>query len=247
MMLRALLVDDESLARDRLGRLLQRHPDVEVVGEAADGLEAISRIDELRPDLVFLDIQMPEMDGLDLAASMPDGGPAIVFVTAFDAHAIRAFELAAVDYLLKPIAPDRLRASLERVRRSNAAARGAAEAVLSRLEDRPRRMAVRCGAKYVVFDSERVAAVLAQDHYATIFVDDRELLSDESLDKLMAKLDARHFLRVHRGAILNVRLVRELQQEGDRKYVALVTGAAEARVPVSRERLDELKTRLGIV
>jgi two-component system response regulator LytT len=107
-------------------------------------------------------------------------------------------------------------------------------------------MAVRSGAKYEVFDVERIAAIVAQDHYATIWVDDRELLSDETLDKLMKKLDKERFLRVHRGAILNVGLVRELQQEGDRKYVALVAGARGTRVPISRDRLDEVKARLGI-
>ncbi len=246
MTLRTLLVDDEPPARDRLRRLLSGHSDVEVVGEAGNGLEALEKIDELRPDILFLDIQMPEMDGLEVAASMPDTGPAVVFTTAFDAHAIRAFELAAVDYLLKPVAKDRLRASLDRVRASTTTSREAAEGVLSKLPRHGRRMAVRFGTKYVVFDSERIAAILAQDHYATILVDDRELVSDESLDKLMKRLDGRQFLRVHRGAILNVSLVRELQQEGDRKYVALIAGAAGARVPISREKLDELKQRLGI-
>lgn len=246
MVLRTLLVDDEAPARDRLRRLLSGHPDVEIVGEAGNGVEALEMIDELSPDLVFLDIQMPEMDGLDVAASMADEGPAVAFVTAFDAHAIRAFELAAVDYLLKPVTKDRLRASLERVRASKSPSRGRAEAVLSKLESRGRRMAVRSGARYVVFDSERIAAIIAQDHYATILVDGRELLSDESLDKFMKRLDVHRFMRVHRGAILNVGLVRELVQEGDRKFVALVDGAAGARVPVSRDSLGELKSRLGI-
>src|SRR6266542_812748 len=117
MTLRTLLVDDEPPARDRLRRLLSGHSDVEVVGEAGNVLEALEKIDELRPDILFLDIQMPEMDGLEVAASMPDTGPAVVFTTAFDAHAIRAFELAAVDYLLKPVAKDRLRASRPSSRR----------------------------------------------------------------------------------------------------------------------------------
>jgi two-component system LytT family response regulator len=245
-MIRTLLVDDEPPARDRLRRLLKDHADVECVGEACNGLEALDRVDELTPDLVFLDVQMPEMNGLEVAASIPKPGPAVVFATAYDAHAIRAFDLAAVDYLLKPIAKDRLRVSLERVRGSRVAGADLAQAVLSRMGARNQRMAVRSGAKYVVFDTDRIAAILAQDHYAAILVDGRELLSEDSLDKLMHRLTGERFLRVHRGAILNVTFVQELLQEGDRKYVAILAGAAGTRVPVSREKLDELKARLGI-
>ncbi|HTE50901.1 MAG TPA: LytTR family DNA-binding domain-containing protein [Kofleriaceae bacterium] len=246
MTLRTLVVDDEPPARDRLRRLLQDHSDVEWVGEASSGLEALERIAELDPDLVFLDIQMPEMDGLEVAASIPRPGPAVVFATAYDAHAIRAFELAAVDYLLKPVDKDRLRLTLERVRSTSVSSADLAQAVLARMDTQNQRMAVRSGAKYVVFETARVAAILARDHYATILVDGRELLSEESLDKLMDRLDRRNFMRVHRGAILNLAFVQELQQEGDRKYVALLAGVAGIRVPISREKLDEVKARLGI-
>lgn len=219
---------------------------MEWVGEASSGLEALERIAELDPDLVFLDIQMPEMDGLEVAASIPRPGPAVVFATAYDAHAIRAFELAAVDYLLKPVDKDRLRLTLERVRSTSVSSADLAQAVLARMDTQNQRMAVRSGAKYVVFETARVAAILARDHYATILVDGRELLSEESLDKLMDRLDRRNFMRVHRGAILNLAFVQELQQEGDRKYVALLAGVAGIRVPISREKLDEVKARLGI-
>lgn len=118
--------------------------------------------------------------------------------------------------------------------------------MLATLKPKNRKMAVRSGAKYVVFDAERIAAILARDHYSTILVDGRELLSDDPLDKLMDQLDEEHFLRVHRGAILNVGFVQELQKEGDRKYVALLSDAARTEVPISREKLDELKSRLGV-
>ncbi len=245
-MIRALVVDDEPPARERLQRLLKVHADVECIAEAGDGLQALSMIEKLRPDVVFLDIQMPELDGLSVAASIPKGGPSVIFATAFDEHAVRAFELAAVDYLLKPIKKERLASALDRLRSKPLPAADVARAVFAKLQQPSRKMAVRCGAKYVVFDIERVAAIVAQDHYAAILVDDRELLSDDSLDKLMDRFDDVRFLRVHRGAIINVGFVHELQQEGDRKYVAVLSNPSGTRVPISREKLDELKTRLGI-
>jgi two-component system, LytTR family, response regulator len=249
--LRALVVDDEAPARERMRRLLSRHGDVTCVGECGDGLAALTSIEELRPDLVFLDIEMPVVDGLTVAASLPPSGPEVVFATAFDQHALRAFELAAIDYLLKPVTAERLAASLERVRARREAAvapRPAelARAVLEQLAQRPRRMAVRCGSKYEVFDVARISAIVAQDHYAAITVDGRELLSDDSLDTLAARLEDAGFARVHRGAIVNLRMIGELQHDGDRKYACVLTDAARTRVPVARDRLDGLKAQLGI-
>jgi two-component system, LytTR family, response regulator len=248
--LRALLVDDEPPARERLKRLLRDHADVACVGEAADGVAALEAASALSPDVVFLDVQMPELDGLGVAAALGERGPSVVFATAYDAHAVRAFELAAVDYLLKPISRERLAAALERVRARRVDAPKAedlARAVLERLGEGargPRKMAVRCGAKYAVFDVRRVDAVLAQDHYAQIHVGKEEHLSDESLDRIMVRLDPSVFLRVHRSAILNVDAVKELEQEGERKYVAVLSSGL--RVPVARDRLDEVKSRLGV-
>jgi two-component system, LytTR family, response regulator len=246
-MIRGLIVDDEPPARERLQRLLEAHADIECIAQAGDGLQALALIDQLRPDVVFLDIQLPEVDGLTVAAAIPEGGPSVIFVTAFDEHAIRAFELAAVDYLLKPVRKERLDGALDRLRSKPRGGADLARAVLANFHRPSRKMAVRCGAKYVVFEPDRIAAILAKDHYAAILVDGRELLSDDSLDKLMDRLDSARFLRVHRGAIVNLDFVEELQQEGDRKYVAALSSPRGTRVPISREKLDEVKKRLGIV
>ena len=245
-MMRALIVDDEDPARARLQRLLSVHVDVECIGEAGDGLRALSLVDGLRPDVVFLDIQMPELDGLSVAAELVPPCPAVIFVTAFDEHAIRAFEVAAVDYLVKPVTKGRLAIALDRVRSRSAYAAEAVRAAAAQSQLRPRRMAVRSGSTYVVFDTDRVAAILARDHYASIFVDGQEVLSDDSLERLMGRLDDTRFIRVHRSAILNVGFVRELHHEGDRKYVALLSDPAGTRVPISRDRLDEVKKRVGV-
>jgi len=254
MTLRVLIVDDEPPARARLERLLRAHPEVTCVGEAGNGVDALAAIEALAPDLVLLDVQMPELDGLGVASALGADGPAIVFTTAHEQHALRAFELAAVDYLLKPIAKDRLRTALDRVmtKQERVPAAELARAVRSRLpavtnEARPRKMAVRDGAKYVVFDLARVTAVIASDHYAQILVDGRELLSDESLDSIISRLDPATFVRVHRSAIVNMESVRQLEREGERKYVALLSDAAKTRVPIARDRLDEVKSRLGVV
>jgi two-component system LytT family response regulator len=245
-MIRALIVDDEEPARARLQRLLSVHLDVECIGEAGDGPRALSLVDELRPDVVFLDIQMPEIDGVSVAADLVRPCPAVIFVTAFDEHAIRAFEVAAVDYLLKPVTKRRLAIALDRLRGPSVHAAEAVRAAVAQSHSAPRKMAVRIGSTYVVFDTDRVAAILARDHYASIFVDGQEVLSDDSLERLMGRLDDARFIRVHRSAILNVGFVRELHHEGDRKYVALLSDPTGTRVPISRDRLDEVKRRVGV-
>ncbi|MFO0676975.1 MAG: LytTR family DNA-binding domain-containing protein [Polyangiaceae bacterium] len=246
--IRVVIADDEAPARTRFRRLLAEHPDVDVVDEAADGADALARIHAKSPDLVFLDVQMPELDGLGVARSLPTAGPLVVFVTAFDEHAIRAFELAAVDYLLKPVAKDRLAVALDRVRdRLRRGNRSVGPTGNPASLPRPTRVAVRSGAKFVVFDVARIAAVIAKDHYAAVLVDGTEHLSDDSLDTWLARLDGDDFLRVHRSAIVNVRHVSELLHEGDRKYVAVLSDPPKTHVAIARERLEAVKAKLGIV
>lgn len=245
--LSVLLVDDEPPARSRLGRMLARLAGVTVVGEAQSGVEALEKIAELRPDLVFLDVQMPELDGLSVAAQLGPGGPKVIFATAYDEHALRAFDLAAVDYLVKPIARERLEVAIERARARLTPAAADARAVQAHVGQRAPRMAVKVGARYVVFETARIDAVLAQDDYAAILVDGKELLSDESLDRLAERLDPDAFVRVHRSAIVNVGRIVELEHEGDRKYLAVLGDAARTKVPIARDRLDDVKRRLGVL
>jgi two-component system, LytTR family, response regulator len=246
-MLRCFIADDEAPARQRLRRLLASFEEVTVVGEAADGVSTLEAVSAEKPDVLLLDIDMPELDGLAVAAALPIGAPAIVFVTAYDEHALKAFELSAVDYLVKPVSRERLQAALGKASRQ----RGSAVDMTSLLAQldvlRPlRRMAVRCGAKFVVFDPARVHAILARDHYSTILCGDAELLSDDPLDSLASRFDNKQFIRVHRSALINLSSLRELVHTGDRRYVAVLSDPAGSRVPVSRERLAGLKTALGL-
>jgi two-component system LytT family response regulator len=244
--LRCFVVDDEAPARARLKRLLAE-ANVEVVGEAGDGLRALEQILDVRPDVVLLDIEMPELNGLGVASALPPDGPAVIFVTAYDAHALKAFEVSAIDYLVKPVHPERLHSALARVRRPHRFSPKEVATLAAQLgAGALRRMAVRCGARFVVFDPARASAVVSRDHYSAILVDGKELLADDSLDVLGAKLDPQRFLRIHRGAIVNLAFLKELVHEGDRRYQAVLTEPTGVRLPVSRERLPELRARLGL-
>jgi two-component system, LytTR family, response regulator len=248
-MLRCFIVDDEAPARERLKRLLAAEPGLIVVGEAADGVSALEQLGALQADVVLLDIEMPELDGLGVAAALGAEGPAVIFVTAYDEHAVRAFELCAVDYLVKPVRPDRLATALARLRKLRSVAAGVDLGALARKLDAARgtrRMAVRCGAKFVVFDPSDVYGILSKDHYSAILLDATELYADDSLDQLSKRFDGDQFLRVHRSSIINLAFLRELVHEGDRRYVAVLTDQAATRVPVSRERLPALKAALGL-
>lgn len=249
-MLRCFIAEDEAPARQRLKRLLSGVEGVSVVGEAADGVSALEQVSAVKPDLLLLDIQMPELDGLGVASALGRNGPAIIFVTAYDEHALKAFELSAVDYLVKPVSRERLAAALSKARRMRGASQGVApalEALTQRLEaSRPRRMAVRCGAKYVVFDPAAVYGILSKDHYSAILLEGKELLADEPLAQLAKRFDTSQFVRVHRSAIINLACLRELVHEGDRRYAAVLTDSRATRITVSRERLPLLKAALGL-
>ena len=249
MALKVLIVDDEAPARSRLARLLSDVPDLKVVGEASNGLEALQAAQKLDPDLAFLDIEMPELNGLEVAEAWRGQGPSVVFVTAYSEHALKAFELSAVDYLVKPVAPERLAEAVARVRKRKSAPDAARfQELLRKLEEgrAKRRMAIKCGSKYKVFDPSQVSAIVAKDHYALLLVEGQELLADDRLDTLAQRLDPQKFLRIHRSAIINLDFLKELEHEGDRKYLAVLSDPAKTKLPVSRERLEDLKNRLGL-
>jgi DNA-binding LytR/AlgR family response regulator len=248
-MIRVLLVDDEKPARARLARLLSEIADVQVVGEASNGLEALSVAQELKPDVAFLDIEMPELNGLEVAEAWVDNGPAVIFVTAYTEHALKAFEVSALDYLVKPVSPDRLAEALEKARRhKHQPGLEQFQAFMEKFQEKraKRRMAVKCGSRYRILDPERVTAVVAKDHYASILVEGQEILCDDSLDRLAQRLDPTRFLRIHRGAVINLDFLKELEHQGDRKYMAVLSDVAKTKLLVSRERLDALKERLGL-
>jgi two-component system, LytTR family, response regulator len=204
--LRLLIVDDEPPARARLQRLLAALPGISVVGEAGDGLQALALAEQLRPDALLLDVQMPELGGLDVAASLPDlvqGGPAVIFVTAFDDYALPAFDAAAVDYLLKPVDPARLARAIERLRRrGQAAPRPAAE-----------RLVVSERGQLQVIDCRSLLWLQAADNYVELYGTGRMHLLRRTLDALLADLGP-GFVRIHRSRAVALVAVSAVQAAG---------------------------------
>jgi two-component system LytT family response regulator len=233
---RVLVVDDEEPARRRLVRMLERLGGIEVVGEAGDGEQALALVRERAPELLLLDIDMPEMDGLELA-ELP-GVPLVIFTTAHAEHAVRAFEVAAVDYLLKPIGRERLAEAIERARGRV----GRAATVSGSVEPLPR-ITARSGGTVHVIDASEIVRFHATDK-VTIFVHEgRELVLDDSLSALEERLHPHGFFRTHRAELVNLAAVRALHSEGGSTHVELRDGS---RAAVGRRVVAELKRRLGI-
>ncbi|HTD60837.1 MAG TPA: LytTR family DNA-binding domain-containing protein [Gemmatimonadaceae bacterium] len=205
---RAIIVDDERMARMGLRAMLAAHPEVEVVGEASSGVQAAVAIETQRPDLVFLDIQMPDRDGFQLLAGLiPSQRPAVVFVTAHGQHALHAFGMNAVDYLLKPFSRDRLAAAIRRVVRF---LRGAA--VESAGVPRERRLIARDGQHLVFVDPADVRWFEVYGNYLRLALDGRHLLLRETLGAIAARLDAGTFVRINRSVIVNLRYVEKVRR-----------------------------------
>lgn len=255
-LLRVLIVDDEPLARAGLRALVAAEPDVTVVDECANGTDAIARLSRGDVDVALLDIQMPDMDGLDVVAALPDNArPVVVFITAHDHFAIQAFEANAIDYVLKPFRDERIRASLARARKQvEQQLVGDARAVLSDLMARrpshehgsafPDRIVVRSVGKVSFVRVADIVWISAADYYAELHTrDGKAHLVRETMQRLETRLDPTIFVRVHRTAIVRVDQVAELRTVGaERTMVVLRDGT---RVPLSRSRRDALEARLG--
>lgn len=235
--MRVLIVDDETPARNKLRRMLGLFADVEVVGEAADGARALSLAAQLRPDAIFLDVQMPEVDGFDVAASLPDDGPALVFVTAFDRYALQAFDTHASDYLLKPVEPERLERAIRRLRASpRLSLRPGAGAPPTQL------LIVDRGATHVVRCVD-IEWLQAADNYVNVHLRGKSLLMRRTLESLLKDL-APAFVRTHRSAAVALSCVEAVRPRGKGDAVVVLRSGAE--VPCSRQhRAILMKQMLG--
>jgi two-component system, LytTR family, response regulator len=249
--MRTLIVDDEPLAREGMRLLLADHPDLEIVAEAGNGRDALALAVRLKPDLALVDVQMPEMDGLEMAASLPpDHPPIVIFVTAYDEHALRAFDVHALDYLLKPLDEDRLAAALDRARAQHKLATVSALseqllAALSSLKVREpsARLALRDGDRVVFLPLEEIDWIEAADYYVEIHSGARSYLHRETLQRLEASLDPERFLRIHRSRLVNRDSIREIRSLGRSEMIVVLKGGVELKVARScRSRLQHLRS-----
>jgi two-component system LytT family response regulator len=257
-MIRALIVDDEPLARRGIRQLLETCVDVDVVGECRNGREALVAFDTLTPDLVFLDVQMPELDGLEVVrARGASRMPYVIFVTAYDEFAVRAFEAHALDYLVKPVNEARFAAALERVRErmrfaealeltrrigdllaSHDRQRTPEDAQRAAIQLPARRLVVPTATGDLVLDADEIDWIQAEDYYAAVHARGRRHLIRESLASLEQRLDPVRFVRVHRSAIVRLDRVREMRSASAGESVLVLRDGT--RVPVSRRRREHV-------
>ena len=250
--IRALVVDDEPLARERVMSLLQLEIDVEVVGECSDGGQAVSAIQEQTPDLVFLDVQMPGCDGFEVIRNIgADQMPTVIFVTAYDEYALQAFEVHALDYLLKPFGKDRfqetLRHAREAIERRRAGDLG--RRLLALVHDikpepqRVERLVVKSGGRVFFLRTEEIDWIEAAGNYVRLHLGTESHLFRETMNRMEARLDGRRFSRIHRSRIVNTERIKEMQPWFNGDSVVILRDGT--RLTLSRGYRDKLQQRLG--
>jgi two-component system LytT family response regulator len=244
--LRVLIVDDEEAARTVLREMLSAEPDVQIVGECANGFEAVKAAAETPPDVLLLDIEMPKLNGFEVL-ELVDPEIGVVFVTAYDSHALRAFEVHAVDYVLKPFRPERLREALDRARArvgGGARAHAADLATAARPPGRTlERIVVRDGARVHLIPVMRLDYAEAQDDYLVLKSEGKKYRKTQTLASLAAALDPMRYVRVHRSYIVNLDRLQRIELYAKNSHVAILSDGT--RIPLSREGHARLKTVLG--
>ena len=242
--MRVIIVDDEQLARGVLREYLGAHADIDIVGECANGFEAVKAIAELQPDLVFLDIQMPKLNGFEVL-ELAGQGTRYIFVTAFEQYAIKAFEVHAVDYLLKPFSQQRLDTALAHARLGPAPA-PAIEAVLHDAAKRNgplERVLIRDGAKVHVIAAADIDYIEAQDDYVQVSAGGKAWLKNQRLAELEEQLDPGKFVRIHRSYIVNLERMSRIEPAGKDNHAAVLQDGR--RIPISRSGYQKLRALLG--
>jgi two-component system LytT family response regulator len=247
---KVLIVDDERLSRKRIRRLLSFEPDCTVVGECANGAEAVQALPCTRPDILFLDVQMPELDGFEVVRALNQSRPLIVFTSAYDDYAVRAFDVQAFDYLLKPFHDERFRASLDRARSRILSERAGVVpgqwtefvASLAQARPAPDRIAVRNNGRVVFVKLDEIDWIEAADNYVCLHCGPDTHILRETMSDLEARLDSTRFLRVHRSAIVNLDRIKELQPWFRGDYRVILRDGTE--LTLTRSHREKLEARL---
>jgi two-component system LytT family response regulator len=242
--LRTVIVDDEELARGFLREMLGPHPEIAIVAECPNGFEAVKAIGELRPDLLFLDVQMPKLDGFEVL-ELIDPGPVVIFVTAYDQYAMRAFDAHAVDYLLKPFSRERFELALERARSRLGEHRSRIDlAPVARApEQRPQRIVVKDGPRVHVIPIDKLDYAEAQDDYVALHSGGKSYLKQQPIASLETLLDPARFVRIHRSVIVNLERIARIEPYGKESRIAIL--ADGVRLPVSRAGYARLLEAMG--
>jgi DNA-binding LytR/AlgR family response regulator len=248
-MIRTVVVDDEPLARDRVKGFLKKLPDVQVVGEAGDGTAAIEVIESQNPDLVVLDVQMPGIDGFSVLRALKEP-PHVIFATAYDQHAIKAFEVEALDYLLKPFSQARLADAIGRVRQKIASgrARSDAEAIARAAEPGKvyaSQIPVHTARKILVVSVKEILWFAVESRLVYAHVDGRSLMTNFTLRELEDRLDPQVFFRAHKSRLVNLEQVKEIARWFGGRYRLVMKDAQSSQVELSRVQARELRARLG--
>ena len=242
--LTAVIVDDEELARQVLREMLKSHLDVEIVAECANGFEAVKAVSERKPDLLFLDIQMPKLDGFEVL-ELIDANMAVIFVTAHDEHALRAFEVHAVDYLLKPFSTERFEAALARAKQRAGHAMPSARELSAAARDPGEyasRVIVKDGTRVQIIPVAKLDYAEAQDDYVALASQGKKHLKQQTIASLEAMLDPKSFLRIHRSYLVNLERVARIEPYGKDTHVAVLQDGT--KLPVSRAGYARLRTLL---
>ncbi|HJU90124.1 MAG TPA: LytTR family DNA-binding domain-containing protein [Gemmatimonadaceae bacterium] len=261
-MIKTVVVDDEPLARRRILRLLKAEPDVDVVAECSDGREAIATIRQHQPDLVFLDVQMPEIDGFGVLQALdPQQVPLVIFTTAYDQYAVRAFEVHALDYLVKPFDPERFRSAFQRARDQLERAQASDQnqrliTLLEQLAAQARagdgaaggdryldRLMIRSGGKIFFVKTAEIDWVEAAANYVRLHVGRESHVIRETISNLAERLDPTHFARIHRSTIVNLDRVKEMQPWFSGEYIVILRDGT--RLKLSRGYRERLEEQLG--
>lgn len=243
---KALIVDDEELARKLLREMLESHPEIEIVAECGNGMEAVKAVAEHKPELLFLDVQMPKLSGFDVLELVDPAGLAVIFVTAFDRYAMKAFDVHAVDYLLKPYSKERFEAALERAKSQKT--EKAPDATALAATARPsgqflERIVVKDGTKVTLVPTTKLDYAEALDDYVSLATEGKKLLKQQTISSLQAALDPALFVRIHRSFLVNFERVSRIEPYGKESKVAVLGNGV--KLPVSRTGYERLKKVMG--
>ena len=241
-MIKAFIVDDEPLAREVVKRHLQKYTDIVLVGEASDGFEALKLIPEAKPDLLFLDIQMPKISGFELLELLSET-PSVIFTTAFDEFALKAFEVNALDYLLKPFSEERFDSAISKKRNAELTGELKKDIPLQIIHEQ-NRIVVKDGTEIKIIPINEVDYIEAYDDYVKIYQGKKYILKKQTMNHFEQVLPKDQFIRIHRSYILNVNQLTKIESYEKNSYVAILKSGTS--IPISRSSYGELKSRLGL-